>query len=110
MSTGIEAVKEVKNLLDEQRGIRITDVPRETLTWFLDFSNSDEFCCGANKQGHRGFCLKFLCDFYRGRIVDGSAIAEAKAEEALNQISELKAKPNEEKLITLLNGEKLKVN
>lgn len=104
MVEGTEAITEAKDFLEKAKpDLSITDVPKETLTWFRDFANSDEFRCRDNKGGHWGFALKFLCDFYRGRLVDGSAIAEAKAEEALTQIAELKEQP-EEKVIKTVSG------
>jgi len=111
MSKGVEAVKEMQDFLNRKcpqcgrskADLIITDVPVETRKWFRELGNSEEFRCGSNKVGHYGYLLKFLCDFYRGRIIDGSAIADAKAEEALAQIAELKNEP-EEKVIRSVSG------
>ena len=111
LKEGNEAVKEAKDFISKQKpDLVITDVPRQTLKDFKGFANSDEFKCGGNDGGHWGFALKFLLDFYLGRIIDGSAVAEAKAEEALAQIAELRTAPEEQekKVIKLINGKELK--
>ena len=111
MSEGVEAAKDAQNFVNRKcpncgrskADLIITDVPVETRKWFRELGNSEEFRCGSNKVGHYGYLLKFLCDFYRGRIIDGSAIAEAKADEALAQIAEMKNDP-EEKQIRSVSG------
>ena len=110
MSEGKEAVKEVKEFIkNNSPDLVITDVPKKVLQEFKDFAN-EEFSCGEGK-GHYGFALKFLVDFYVGRVMDGSAIAEAKADEALDQISELRSveQTEEKKTIKLCNGKELKM-
>ena len=107
MSEGVAAVKEVRKFIEKVPDLTITDVPKETKRWFIDFANSDEFKCSKNKSGHYGFALKFLCDFFRGRLVDGSAIAEAKADEALSQIAEMKSQPESEEVIHTVGGRRI---
>ena len=108
-----EEVKTARDFIERAKertpDIIISDVPADTKKWFRTFGNSDEFRCNNNKRGHYGFALKFLCDFYRGRIMDGSAIAQARADQALQEIAELKsemAEPKEE-VITLVGGRKI---
>ena len=109
MSEGKKAVKEVKEFIRKNSpDLVITDVPKKALKEFKEFAD-DEFSCGEGK-GHYGFALKFLLDFYLGRIIDGSAIAEAKADEALEQIATMETAPEEQeqKTIKLVNGKELK--
>ena len=106
MTDGKEAVKEAKEFLRKAKpDLTISDVPSKTLELFKQFAN-DEFSSSKSK-GHYGFCLKFLLDFYLGRIAHGSEVAEAKADEALIQLSELK-QPDEKKPIRLVNGKELR--
>lgn len=72
MSEGTEAVKEAKEFLKKAKpDLIITDVPVETLKIFKELANSEEFRCGDNLSGHYGFCLKFLMDFYLGKVPNG---------------------------------------
>lgn len=115
MSEGKEAVKEVNQFLNKKcptcgrskADLVITDVPIETLKQFKEFGNSEEFKCTKSRAGHWGFALKFLIDFYTGRIQDGLDEVDAKAEEALTQLSQLKAEPEQPQAITLVNGRKI---
>lgn len=109
---GLEAVKETQEFLEKIKNtpcptcrrvhvdLPIKRVPKPTLELFKKIAKEE--CCDDY-----GFFLKFLLDFYVGRIVDGSAIAEAKAEEALSQIAELK-KNKEEKSIYAVDGRKIR--
>jgi hypothetical protein len=95
MTEGIEAVNEIKSFLDKVKpDLTINRVPKPTLELFKKFAE-EEFCSDY------GFTLKFLLDFYFGRLVDGSRIAEAKADEALSQLAELKEQPKVRKIKTL---------
>ena len=110
MKEGIDAIKETQKFLNKIKGpcptcgrihvdLPIKRVPKKTLELFKRLAQ-EENC------GDYGFTLKFLLDFYFGRVVDGSAIAEAKADEALAQCAEIiskEAKP-EEKVIKMLDG------
>ena len=118
ITQGTEAIKEVKNLLDNYRcpscgrkkgDLNITDVPRETRKLWNEFANSDEFRCGNNKGGHWGFAIKFLLDFYLGRINDGLDEVDAKVETALEEVTELKAEINQPKkdTIELVSGKRI---
>ena len=119
MVKGIEAVEEVKDFLNRKcptcgrskADLIMTDVPKATLKQFKEFANSEEFSCEGNKGGHYGFALKFLLDYYIGRIPDGLDMIEAKADMALEKISELEIiTPEEEKKsIHLVNGKELKL-
>jgi hypothetical protein len=105
MSEGTEAVKEVKQFLEKVRpDLTITDVPKETLDWFKEFTNSDEFRCSKNKSGHYGFALKFLCDFFRGKLPMG---LEGELEELSSRLDSME-KP-EMPVKKLLNGAELKL-
>ena len=110
MAEGNEAVKAAKEFVNNSKAdLVITDVPVQALTQFKELAML-EFSSKRGK-GHYGFCLKFLLDFYLGRIVDGSAIAEAKAEEALAQVVELKGQitqPESEDKIKLCNGKEMR--
>ena len=109
MIEGTEAVKEAKKFVERNKAdLIISDVPTKSLNLFKKLAD-EEFKCKGGK-GHYGFTLKYLLDFYFGRVVDGSKIAEAKAEEALLQIAEMKDEmrgsvPQEEKkTITMCDG------
>jgi hypothetical protein len=97
MSEGEEAVKEVKTFLEKAKpDLIISDVPRETLRIFKEFANSDEFACGDNKGGHYGFALKFLLDYYFGRVPNGVQELAEEVEllhEKINERKEEVAKP-----------------
>ena len=113
MSEGTEAVKETKEFVDKFKpDLIISDVPKETLRIFKEFANA-EFSTVKNERGHYGFTLKFLLDFYFGRIIDGSRIAEAKANEALEQIAVLRTeKPEgqiEKRIIRTVDGKEMKI-
>ncbi len=112
MSEGEQAVKEAKELTDKFKpDLVISDVPKETLRIFKEFADK-EFSTVKNDRGHYGFALKFLLDFYLGRIISGSEIAEAKADEALEQIAILRSeKPEgqEKKIIRTVNGKELRI-
>lgn len=110
MSEGIEAVKDAQAFLKRAKAdLTISDVPKKTLEWFKSFSE-DEFSC-KNGKGHYGFALKYLCDFHQGLIQNGHEMAEAKADEALIQLAELKSQPEEKKrkTIRMVNGKELEV-
>lgn len=113
MAEGTEAVKEAKAFLERKcklcgrskADLVITDVPKETKKLFLDFANSDEFTCGQNKGGHYGFALKFLLDFYLGRVPNGY-------DELDDRISDMESEVGqkvEDKAIKLCSGKELKL-
>lgn len=115
MKNGIEAVKATQKLIKKVRepcphcgrkfvDLGIARVPKPTLEVFKKLA-FEENC------NDYGFTLKFLLDFYMGRVIDGSAIAEAKAEEALSQCAQLaseKSKP-EENTVTMCDGSKRRI-
>lgn len=116
MTEGIEAVKEVKKVIKRVRepckycgriyaDLVMARVSKNTKKRFIEFASEEEF------SSDYGNALKFLLDFYLGRIVDGSVIAEAKADEALSQITELKNKEGGQQSpqpINLVNGKEIK--
>lgn len=118
MSEGIEAINEAKEFVERHRkqpALVITDVPIKTLTEFKQFANSEEFTCNENGQGHFGFCLKFLMDYFLERIPDGLDELNAKIEHCLEQIEEIKLSINnnvdtqaDDNTITLCNGTKIR--
>ena len=96
VKTGIEAVKEAKKYFGKKPDLIITDVPTKALNQFKKLAD-DEFK-PEKGSSHYGFTLKFLLDFYFGKIIDGASIAQELANEALEQIAELKsAEGTEEK-------------
>ena len=113
---GTEAVKEFKKVIDkvkrcESCGRKITDfvisrLPPKSRKRFIELANEDFV-------GDYGFTLKYLLDIHDGIIptsLEQTERAEAKADEALNQLAELKldSASEEKKPITLVNGKKLK--
>lgn len=109
MSEGEEAVRDVRDFLDKAKpDLVITDVPTSTLKLFKELANSDEFKCGKNKGGHYGYTLKFLLDFYLGRINDGLDEVNARVDELYEKLGEQKTQP-EEKKIKLCNGKELNI-
>lgn len=122
MVGGEEAVKEARVFIDKVKKCQycgrkpadlvITDVPKDTLRLFRDFANSDEFAVGNRVTGHFGFALKFLLDYYLGRIQDGYGELSCGIESLKGQVSELYSligNEKEEVKIELLSGKKLKV-
>ena len=70
---GVEAVKEAKKYFGKKPDLTITDVPTKSLNQFKKLAN-EEF--KPNKgSAHYGFTLKFLLDFYFGKIIDGASVA-----------------------------------
>ncbi len=91
--TGSEAVKEAKKYLGKKPDLVITDVPIKSLNQFTKLAH-EEFK-PQEGSAHYGFTLKFLLDFYFGKIVDGATVAQSMAQEALEQIAELKGESAE---------------
>ncbi len=92
--------------IDENGDIIIKHIPPNILERFLRLSDN-EF------EGETGFTMKYLLDIHDGIIptsLEQTERAEAKADEALNQLAELKldSASEEKKPITLVNGKKLK--
>lgn len=94
--------------ITKEGDIIIKHIPPNILERFLRLADN-EF------EGETGFTLKYLIDIHDGVLPTGieqTERAEAKADEALNQIQELKnnipKQEEEKKTITLLNGKKLK--
>ena len=87
--TGIEAAKEAKQLFNKFKpDLTITDVPLKSLNQFKKLAEEEFKPKGGS--AHYGFTLKYLLDFYFGKIVDGATVAQSMAQEALEQINELK--------------------
>ena len=96
---GMEAAEEAKKVFDNIRkcptcgkkhaDLTITDVPRPALSQFKRLANEEFKPRGGS--AHYGFTLKFLLDFYLGKIVDGASVAQEMATESLNQIAEIKS-------------------
>lgn len=84
MVEGTEAVKRTQEFMKKIPDLTITDVPTKTRKLFIKFAN-EEFR-PRNGTAHYGFALKHLVDFYFGFLGD----VEAKTNEALLQVSELK--------------------
>lgn len=103
---GDEATIEAKKFLDKVKpALVINRVPKKTLESFKDLANED-FCKDY------GFTLKWLMDFYFGAIGKGHERAEALAMQALEENAELRSQlqpEQEEKTITLVNGQKRKI-
>ena len=118
MSEGTKAVEEAQNIIKKFKcskcGRKSSDfvmsrVPPKTKEEFSKFTE-EEFC------GDRGMAFKHLWDFYKGLLPKGNELAQeanAKAEEALTQIVELKqmvGKPTDEKkVITTVSGKRIEV-
>ncbi len=110
---GIEAVEDVKKFIEKNskcptchRSLNaywFYRIPHKTKEWFNKWV-LEEFC------DDRGMGLKWLCDFYQGVLGKGSERAEAKADDALEQLNELKAvEPQEKKkTIKLVNGKEIR--
>ena len=110
MSEGNNAVKEVKSFLEKNKpDLVITDVPKEALKMFKDFANSDEFACEGNNGGHYGFALKFLLDFYFGRIPNGIQELEEEVSLLHEKVAEAENRTEEKPSIRLVNGDELKI-
>ena len=118
MTEGIEAVKEAKAFLDGKcptcgrckADLIMSDVPKDTLKLWKDFANSDEFTCGSNKGGHYGFALKFLLDFYIGRVPNGFDELNGKIEDILEELNTSQEQiPEEKALRRTVSGKELKV-
>lgn len=91
MSVGLEAVKEGQEFINKNKpDLIINRVPPKSLTEFKQFAN-EEF------SSDYGMALKWLLDFYKGILLTGNERAEAKADEALSQISEMKSVKVEDK-------------
>lgn len=106
MSEGKEAVKEVNTFLDRIRpDLVITDVPKDTLKAFKELGNSDEFKCGHSDKGHYGFLLKFLMDFYLGKLTNGVPELNEEVELINEKLAELSSQPEEKKVIRNVHGD-----
>ena len=106
---GVDAVKEIKKIVEKQKrcltckrsygGLLIGRTPksiREFKSWA-----KEEFC------DDYGMALKWIWDFYTGILGTGHERAEAKADEALNQVAELTKQPEkEERVKIMLDGSK----
>lgn len=99
--TGVDAVKDVKEFIDKNsrcpechrnyNAYYFNRIPLKTKEWFNKWVKEE-------LSDDRGMGLKWLCDFYNGVLGKGSERAEAKADDALNQLNELKAvEPQNEK-------------
>ncbi len=113
MSEGKEAVEEVKEFVEKNSKcptcgrkhgeFSISRLPNKTKEYFKKLAD-EEFCSDY------GMTLKYLCDLQSGLLPTGNELAEladAKAEEALSQIAELRAmvaKPQEKKVIKTVDG------
>lgn len=102
MVEGIDAVKKAKEFVEKNKpDLIINRVPAKTLEMFKKYAR-EEFC------EDYGMCLKWLLDFYFGFLSKGHERAEAMANEALEQINELKSVGQEEKKIQTVSGKELK--
>ena len=91
---GIEAVKEAKKYFGKKPDLLITDVPTKALNQFKKLAN-EEFK-PKNGSAHYGYTLKFLLDFYFGKIIDGASVAQEIASEALERVTVLEGLLTEE--------------
>ena len=111
MTEGKEAVKEVKKFVDKATkcptcgrkfgDLTISRIPSKTKEEFLAW-------CKEELANDFGMGIKWLWDFYTGILGKGHERAEAKADEALEQIAELKGSEAKEKTITLVNGKEIR--
>ena len=109
MVEGKEAVKETKEFIDKATkcptcrrkygDLTISRIPAKTKEEFINY-------CKEELSNDFGMGLKWLWDFYTGILGKGSERAEAKADEALEQIAELKSlsEGKEKKTIKTLDG------
>ncbi len=108
MTEGEKAVKETKEFIDKATkcptcgrkygDLTISRIPSKTKEEFLAW-------CKEELSNDFGMGLKWLWDFYTGILGKGSERAEAKADEALEQIAELKSSEGKEKkTIKTLDG------
>ncbi len=108
MTEGTEAVNEIKNFIDKATKCKtcgrkygdmtISRVPPQVKQEFTNWCK-EELC------NDFGMGLKWLWDFYTGILGKGQERAEAKADEALEQIAELKSSTKQEKkTITTVDG------
>ncbi len=118
MTEGKQAVEEAKDFLEKaskcptcgrKHGeFSISRIPNKTKEYFKKLAD-EEFCSDY------GMTLKYLCDLQSGLLPNGNELAEladAKAEEALSQITELRAmveKPQKEKKVIRMCDGKEKV-
>ena len=109
MTEGKEAVEEVKEFIEKNKvGLSISRVPPETKKEFIEW-------CKKELCGDYGMGLRELWNFYKGILPSGNELAElanAKAEEALSQITELRVmveKPQKEKKVRRMCDGKEKV-
>ncbi len=110
---GTEAVEDVKKFIEKNskcptchRSLKaywFNRIPQKTKEEFNKWVK-EEFC------DDRGMGLHFLWYYYKGVLGKGSERAEAKADDALEQLNELKAaEPQEKKkTIKLVNGKEIK--
>ncbi len=110
MTEGKEAVKETKEFIEKATkcpkcgrkfgDLTISRVPLKKKQEFMAW-------CKEELANDFGMGLSWLWDYYTGILGKGSERAEAKADEALEQIAELKSKisgKQEKKTITTVDG------
>ena len=108
MVEGLEAIEKAKKFLEKTNrcktcgrkhgDLTISRTPTKTKEEFLAW-------CKNELSNDFGMGLKWLWDFYTGILGKGSERAEAKADEALEQIAELKSSEGKEKkTIKTLDG------
>ena len=109
LDKGKVKVEEIKKFVDKQKkcptchrayfDLPINQVPKQTNEEFRRW-------CDVNFCGHWGMGLKWLWDFHKGILLTGHERAEAKADEALNQIAEIQKEPAEPgyRTKTMING------
>ncbi len=110
---GVEAVAETKKFIEKNSKcpecgraynvFSISRLPPKTREEFVNYCK-EELC------GDYGMGLKWLWDYYKGALGLGSEVAEAKADEALTQITEMKTneRKEEEPDIKTVDGGKIK--
>ena len=91
--TGIEAVEDVKKFIEVNS--RCPTCKRSINAYYFNrvpFKTKKEFNEWVEEElcSDRGMGLKWLWDFYKGVLGKGSERAEAKADDALEQLNELK--------------------
>jgi hypothetical protein len=109
LKTGDDAVKSAQKFLEKAKkcpschrrfdGFFIGRVPKKTKEEFKKWADEE-------LASDYGMGLKWLWDFYTGVLLTGSERAEAKADEALVQVAEMKTQPQkEENVIKNVNGQ-----
>jgi len=105
---GLKKDKEVEEFFKkvEKAGLNISRIPSKAKKRFIELANED-FC------GDYGMLVKYLLDIHDGIIptsLDQTERAEAKADEALTQLAELKhdSASEEKKVIKNINGQVMK--